>query len=98
MANVGRTRLPVLLAFPLLAVLCPQALAKPTFSSSEIHSPASEILTCDLDGDGVNEMVLIAGTNLTVLFQDSKREFGNGASPTVSCTHCFQGQPSLLCS
>jgi hypothetical protein len=59
-----------------MAVLCSlPALAKPAFSSSEIVGQGSEIIFCDLDGDELDDAVLIGRTNLSVFFQDSKQGF-----------------------
>ena len=51
------------------------ALGKPQFSASQIAGRSSELMTCDLDGDGLKDLVLLDGLNLSVFYQDSKRGF-----------------------
>src|SRR6266699_1604811 len=58
-----------------LGFVCPSAFAKPTFNSSLIEGKSSEIIFCDLDGDHLEDFVLIDGLNLSIFYQDSKQGF-----------------------
>ena len=59
-----------------VAVWCSwPAFAKPTFIPSEIEGQGAEIIFGDLDGDGLQDAVLLGQTNLLVFFQDSKQGF-----------------------
>ena len=77
----------------LLACALPGS-AGPAFTSSEIHGPAAEVLFCDLDGDGLKDAVQVAGTNLTVLFQDSGQGFGKVPGAVRQCA--LDSGPSLV--
>ncbi len=64
---------PVLLSIFLLA--CLSAQAKPKFNVSEVASPCQQLMICDLDGDGLKDLVLMDDTNLSIFYQDPKRGF-----------------------
>jgi hypothetical protein len=64
---------PVLLGVFLMA--CPSAQAKPKFNVSEITSPCQQSMICDLDGDGLKDLVLMDNTNLSIFYQDAKLGF-----------------------
>ena len=64
---------PVLLSIFLLA--CSSAQAKPKFNVSEIAGPYQQLMICDLDGDGLKDLVLMDDTNLSIFYQDPKRGF-----------------------
>jgi hypothetical protein len=64
---------PVLLGLSLLA--CSSAQAKLRFNASEIVGRSSEVLNCDLDGDGLKDLVLMDDLNLSICYQDPKRGF-----------------------
>jgi hypothetical protein len=52
-----------------------QAAGKPAFSSSEIEGRGSTIMYCDLDGDGLKDIVLADGLDLKIFYQDPVRGF-----------------------
>ncbi|MGA2180583.1 MAG: VCBS repeat-containing protein [Verrucomicrobiota bacterium] len=64
---------PVLLSIFLLA--CSSAQAKPKFNVSEIAGPYQQLMICDLDGDGLKDLVLMDDTNLSIFYQDTKLGF-----------------------
>ena len=64
---------PVLLSVFLMA--CSSAQAKPKFNTSEIAGPGQQLMICDLDGDGLKDLVLMDDTNLSIFYQDPKRGF-----------------------
>jgi hypothetical protein len=64
---------PVLLSIFLLA--CSSAQAKPKFNVSEVAGPCQQLMICDLDGDGLKDLVLMDDTNLSIFYQDPKRGF-----------------------
>ena len=64
---------PVLLGVFLMA--CSSVQAKPKFNTSEIASPCQQLMICDLDGDGLKDLVLMDDTNLSIFYQDPKRGF-----------------------
>jgi hypothetical protein len=61
----------ILLSISLLA--CTSAQAKPKFNPSEVAGPAQQLLLCDLDGDGVKDLVLMDDLDLSVFYQASTR-------------------------
>jgi hypothetical protein len=54
---------------------CSSAQAKPKFNASEIAGRGSELLICDLDGDGLKDLVLMDDLKLSIFYQDPKRGF-----------------------
>jgi hypothetical protein len=54
---------------------CSSAQAKPKFNTSEIAGPGQQLMICDLDGDGLKDLVLMDDTNLSIFYQDPKRGF-----------------------
>jgi hypothetical protein len=54
---------------------CSSAQAKPKFNASEIAGQSSDLLFCDLDGDGLRDLVLLDKLNLSIFYQDPKRGF-----------------------
>ena len=63
----------VLLSISLMA--CSSAQAKPKFNASEVTGPCQQLIICDLDGDGLKDLVLMVDTNLSIFYQDPKRGF-----------------------
>jgi hypothetical protein len=61
------------LSISLLA--CSLAQAKPKFNASEVAGPCQQLIICDLDGDGLKDLVLMDDTNLSIFYQDPKRGF-----------------------
>jgi hypothetical protein len=51
------------------------AQAKPKFNVSEVAGPCQQLMICDLDGDGLKDLVLMDDTNLSIFYQDPKRGF-----------------------
>jgi len=56
-------------------LVCSPAQAKPKFIASEVTGPCQQWLICDLDGDGLKDLVLMDDTNLAIFYQDLKRGF-----------------------
>jgi hypothetical protein len=54
---------------------CSSAQAKPKFNASEVAGPCQQLMICDLDGDGLKDLVLMDDTNLSIFYQDPKRGF-----------------------
>jgi len=84
------TWLPALLAICLL--FCPPAEAKPNFIASDIPRSCQQLLIADLDGDGLQDLVLVEETNLAVFYQDSK----HGFSREPQFVHHLDPRPSLI--
>src|SRR5438046_355756 len=72
---MGRLRIlfPVVLGLALAPGL--PARAKPRFTSSDIVGQGAEMICCDLDGDGLKALVLVAGTNLSIFYQEPGKGF-----------------------
>jgi len=51
------------------------AQANPQFTASELAGKGSQWFTCDLDGDGLKDLVLIDGLTLSFFYQDPARAF-----------------------
>jgi hypothetical protein len=49
---------------------CTLAQAKPKFNASEVAGPSQQLLICDLDGDGLKDLVLMDDFNLSIFYQD----------------------------
>src|SRR5271165_3354393 len=73
-------------------IVCSPGQAGSKFSASEITGPGAELLICDLDGDGLKDLVLMDDTNLSIFFQDSKRGFPR--DPQQTCR--LEPRPSLV--
>ena len=61
---------------------CSAAQAKPKFNVSEVAGPCRQLLICDLDGDGLKDLVLMDDTNLSIFYQDPKRGFSREPEQT----------------
>jgi hypothetical protein len=61
---------------------CFTAQAKPKFNVSEVAGPCQRLLICDLDGDGLKDLVLMDDTNLSIFYQDPKRGFSREPQQT----------------
>jgi hypothetical protein len=57
--------------------------AKPEFSVSQIGQKSAQHIICDLDGDGLKDLVLISNFNLSIFYQDRKQGFSR--DPQQSC-------------
>jgi hypothetical protein len=53
----------------------PIAPARPNFNASEVAGPCQQLMICDLDGDGLQDLVLMDDTNLSIFYQDSQQGF-----------------------
>lgn len=68
-----RILLPLMLG---VAIWCARlAVGKPVFTASEIEGNGSELLCCDLDGDHLDDAVLIDELAVSLFFQDAKTGF-----------------------
>ena len=78
---MARLRLLLPLALGFALVRCPAASPKPTFLPGRIEGPGSEIIFCDLDGDRLQDAVLVNGFELSVFYQ-SKEGFPRAPQQT----------------
>jgi hypothetical protein len=80
----------VLLGIFLLAP--PSARARPKFITSEIAGQGAQLMICDLDGDGLKDLVLLDETNLCIFYQDPKRGFTREPQQTFH----LEARPSVV--
>ena len=73
---------PILFSLFLLAGFRTQA--RPKFSASEVAGPCQQWMLCDLDGDGLKDLVLMDDTNLSIFYQDAKRGFTRESQQSCS--------------
>ena len=66
--------------------------AAPAFNSSEIETNRDEIMFGDLDGDHLEDIILLDQTNLLVFFQDAKTGFPRKPQQTVQS----DGKPAIV--
>ena len=66
---------------------CLPAQAKPMFIASEVAGRNAELMICDLDGDGLKDLVLMDDLNLSVFYQDPKRGFTREPQQTYRLEH-----------
>jgi len=66
--------------------------AKERFQESVLCAPGEDILFCDLDGDGLKDVVLLDGLDLHIFYQDARKGF-NEKSDYV----CHVGDESSIC-
>ncbi|MGA2244710.1 MAG: VCBS repeat-containing protein [Verrucomicrobiota bacterium] len=85
-----RSFLPVFLA--VLGLYGSPVEAKPAFGTSDIPGSGRQLLTADLDGDGLKDLVLMEDTNLAIFFQDPKRGFRREPQIVVH----LEPRPSLV--
>ena len=64
---------PILAGLFLMA--CLSAQAKPNFKASQISGRSSALMICDLDGDGLKDLVLMDNFNLSIFYQDRAQGF-----------------------
>ncbi len=57
------------------------AAAKPVFTSSDIEGHGADLIFCDLDGDGLQDAVLVQGSDLSVIYQQPKQGFARTPGP-----------------
>jgi hypothetical protein len=68
------------------------AFATPTFKSCEMEGPGSDIICCDLKGDGLNDLALLDGIHLSIFFQNSTQGFDRKPQQQFQ----LDGRPSLV--
>jgi hypothetical protein len=61
---------------------CLSAQARPKFNVSEVAASCQQLMICDLDGDGLKDLVLMDDTNLSIFYQDPKRGFSREPQQT----------------
>lgn len=83
-----------LILFATFLLACSFAHAEPKFQVSEIASPCQHLIISDLDGDGLKDLVLMNGTNLSIFFQDSEQGFT--AKPQL--TYQLPARPCAVCT
>jgi len=59
----------------MLLLMGTSADARPKFNASEIAGAGRQLMICDLDGDGLTDLVLIDDTNLSIFYQDPTQGF-----------------------
>jgi hypothetical protein len=72
-------------------LVCVSAQAKPEFISSDLPQ-GSELMVCDLDGDGLDDLVLQSGLDLSIFHQDSK----TGFTRVPQQTHHLEPRPCIV--
>jgi len=70
--RMGGTRIFLPLALGVAVLGLGSVFANPAFNSSEIEGQGSELIFCDLDGDNLQDAVLVDGLKLSIFFQDPK--------------------------
>lgn len=63
------------------------AQANPQFTASELAGTGSQWFTCDLDGDGLKDLVLIHDLTLSFFYQDTARVFTREPQQTYRLEH-----------
>lgn len=76
---------PILLGIFLMA--CSPAQAKPKFNVSEVAGRGAELMICDLDGDGLMDLVLMDDLNLSIFYQDRTQGFTREPQQTYRLEH-----------
>ena len=66
--------------------------ATPKFRSSAIEAPGSDLLVCDLDGDGLKDVAVLDAPNLSVFYQDPRRGF----PPRPQLRYLIEDKPALV--
>jgi hypothetical protein len=66
--------------------------AKIRYQECPVHGPSEEALFCDLDGDGLKDILLIDEPNLLVFYQDAEKGFAG--KPNQVCR--LGGKPALI--
>jgi hypothetical protein len=75
-----RAPAPILLS--LFVIACWPAHAKPKFKASEVPGRGAELISCDLDGDGLQDLVLLDDLDLSVFYQDCNQGFARQPQQT----------------
>lgn len=71
---------------------CASAQAKPKFHASEVTGISGNLIQCDLDGDGLKDLVQPGHLKLSVHYQNSKGVFTKEPQQTKD----WDGRPSLI--
>ena len=66
---------------------CSPAQAGPKFKASEVVGRSSELMICDLDGDGLKDLVLMDDLNLSIFYQDRTQGFTREPQQTYRLEH-----------
>ena len=82
--NEVSLRLPASVPLTASLLACVSVQAKPKFNLSEIAAQGSDLMICDLDGDGLQDLVLLNDTQLCIFYQDPKRGFTREPQQTYS--------------
>jgi len=77
--------LPVLTSILLAA--CHLSGAEQKFQASEIAGRNSDLMICDLDGDGLEDLVLMDETNFSIFYQDRTQGFTREPQQTYHLEH-----------
>src|SRR5207248_11036537 len=70
--RMGGTRIFLPLTLGIAVLGLGSVFANPAFNSSEIEGQGSELIFCDLDGDNLQDAVLVDGPKLSIFFQDPR--------------------------
>ena len=68
------------------------AFGVPTFNGCEIEGNGSDIMCCDLNGDGLDDLVLLDGLDLSIFYQNSTQGFERKPQQQFQ----LDGRPSLV--
>ncbi len=73
--QTARLRLLALLILGMAGLCLWPIRAAPAFHACEIEGQGTKLIFCDLDGDGLQDAVLLSGTNGSIYFQDPRQGF-----------------------
>src|SRR5207244_4403295 len=78
----GKLRVSYSILFAALVAIGFSVSAKPEFSVSQIGGKSLQHIICDLDGDGLKDLVVVSNFNLSIFFQDRKQGFSREPQQT----------------
>ncbi len=81
---------PLLLGLSLMA--CPPAQAEQKFKTCDLFGRSSALMICDLDGDGLEDLVLMDDLNLSIFYQDRSQGFTREPQQSFRLEH----RPSVV--
>ncbi|HEY1662635.1 MAG TPA: VCBS repeat-containing protein [Verrucomicrobiae bacterium] len=87
-----KPRLPLALGMAIAIAGVFTARATPMFKSCEIEGRGSDIMCCDLSGNGLDDLVLLDGTDLSIFYQNSTQGFDRQPQQKLQ----LDGRPSLV--
>lgn len=87
-----KLRLPFALGIAIATLGVSTAPAGLTFKSCEIEGRGSDIMCCDLNGGGLDDLVLLDGLDLSIFFQNSMQGFDRQPRQKFQ----LDGRPSLV--